>query len=191
MSEETQATAGAPTEHTSQPMSKWDDAQFRAVTRERDEAKKARREAEERAAALEAQAAKVQADLRRRSLEWDVLSEVPTDKREAARHLLLGVAVDKGLDFGRDIDADTVATMRTYVSSQFAGISTPAPSPAPAPRPAPQAPPVAESAPPMFDPAKADWSKQTSLDGLTNDQRMAFAKANPDGYFSALKKRKG
>jgi hypothetical protein len=90
--------------------------------------------------------------------------------------------VSKGLDFSRDIDADTSSALREYVVSQFAVQAQSAQS---AP-PAPKAPPIAQPPAPTLA-ADHDWSKQTTLNGLTNDQRLQFASKNPEGYQRALR----
>lgn len=179
--------AAAPAEAEARP-SKWTDAQFREVTRERDEQKRRAREYEAQLAEAQATAAKVQAEMRRKSLEFDVLAEVPPDAREAARHMLLGVAVDKGMDFSKDLEPEFVGTVKSYVAAQFAR-SVNAQSPAPS-APAAVAPPTANPASPSMISEHHDWSKQETLHGLTNEQRLQFAKKNPAGYMKALKLRR-
>jgi hypothetical protein len=174
--------AEAPKASEATPAKGWDDAQFRAVTRERSEWRTKAQETEAKAKALEEQLNKLQSEQRRKSLEWDVLRGLPEDRHEPARHLLLGAAVSKGLDFSRDIDADTSSALREYVVSQFAVQAQSAQS---AP-PAPKAPPVAQPPAPMMA-ADHDWSKQATLNGLTNDQRLQFASKNPEGYQRALR----
>ena len=183
---DTNTEAELPTEakQEAQPGKTWDDAQFRAVTRERSEWRNKAQQEAERAKALEDQLTKITAETRKKNLEWDVLRGIPEDRHEPARHLLLGVATAKGLDFTREIDADTSAAMREYVASQFGAQQVQqAKSAAITP---PQAPPMAQPPAPVLS-ANHDWSRQETLNGLTNDQRMQFARSNPTGYQRALR----
>jgi len=178
------AKTRAPDPTTAHPgeWEEWESARIRAVAKDRADWRDKASASEAKARMLEEQMARVQSEARRKVLEADILSELPRDRREPARHLLLGVAAEKGLDFSRDIDADTSSALREYVVSQFAVQAQSAQS---AP-PAPKAPPVAQPPAPMMA-ADHDWSKQATLNGLTNDQRLQFASKNPEGYQRALR----
>lgn len=188
MVEESKAPEQAAPEQAATPSpSRFDEAQMRAIIAERNEFRAKAKQAEDRAAQIEAAAQVKAAELRRKELELNVLGELPSDRRDVARLTLLGLAAEQRWDFSTDLPSDTVNGAREFLRSTFAQV---APSTAPAaPAPAVSAPPTANPAPPSMVSEHHDWSKQTTLNGLTAEQRMQFAKKNPTGYMKALKLR--